>query len=157
MKTLKPLHSLFLALALIPLSPVLALSLARTVPEIHFPAGHDAARAERIHTVLRADALRYLGGLTSFWEPKWATTLVYGGDAAALNALLAQLHRIPGLKLRVTFSPDLAKESGSGHPTGAFWVVYSHTAPDTLTVRINLAAEEMKDLALDLPAAPAER
>jgi hypothetical protein len=146
---LKP---LLLALTLLPLAPASALSLMRSSPEIHFPANHDPARAERIHTALRAEALRYLGGLTSFWEPEWATVLTYDGDAAALNSLIAALHKIPGLKLRLTFSPDLAKETGSALQAGTFWVTYSHTAPDTLTLRINLAAEKMKDLALHFPA-----
>jgi hypothetical protein len=79
--------------------------------------------------------------LTGFWEPEFSTTLVYGGDAEALNDLLAAMNRVAGVNVRITFSKDLAKETGSALSAGSWWVKYSHTMPDTITVRINLAAE----------------
>ncbi|MEK7953034.1 hypothetical protein [Luteolibacter soli] len=118
-----------------------ALSLLLSDPEIRFPENYDADRAAKINVALRnPQDCKYLGGLTSHWEPEWATRLVYEGDEAALEHLLTELHRIDGLPIRLTASPDLSNETGSALQAGSWWVTYSHTAPDTLTVRVNLAA-----------------
>ena len=45
--------------------------------------------------------------------------------------------------MRLTFSRDLSKETGSALQAGSWWVIYSHTMPDTVTVRINLAAPSL--------------
>ena len=116
-----------------------ALSLELPTPSIYFPKGYDTNRAERILAVLRSGKFKYLGGLTSYWPPAWSTTLVYEGDATALNAFVAALNKVSGVTVRITFSSDLSKETGSALQTGSWWVIYSHTAPDTITVRINLA------------------
>ena len=84
-----------------------------------------------------------LGGLTSYWEPKWSTTLVYQGDGQALTTFLSALNAVKGMSLRLTFSSDLSKETGSALQAGSWWVIYSHTMPDTITVRINLAAQSL--------------
>ena len=130
--------------------PVFGLSMDLPAPKIFFPKDYDPARAEKLEAVLRSEKLRYLGGLTSYWEPKWSTTLVYDGDAGSLNGLLAELNRVDHLMVRVTFSPDLAKETGSALQAGSWWVVYSHTAPDAVTVRVNMAAEAFKNGKLEL-------
>jgi hypothetical protein len=119
------------------------LSIALAKPEIFFPKGYDTNRAAQIHSVLRRENLKYLNGLTSFWEPEFSTTLVYGGDAEALNGFLAALHKIGGVNVRLTFSKDLSKETGSALSAGSWWVMYSHTMPETITVRVNLAAEAL--------------
>ncbi len=119
-------------------------------PQIFFPKGYDEARAEKIHSVLRSEKFSYLGGLTSYWEPEYSTTLVYDGDAAALNSLLAELQKVGKLTVRLAFSPDLSKETGSALQAGSWWVSYSHTAPDTITVRVNLAAERLKGDKLEI-------
>jgi hypothetical protein len=112
-------------------------------PEIYFPKGYDTNRAERVHSALRAEKFKYLGGLVSYWEPEWSTSLVYDGGAQSLTAFLAALNEIKAITVRLTFSPDLSKETGSALQAGSWWVVYSHTMPDTITVRINLAAETL--------------
>ena len=55
--------------------------------------------------------------------------------------------------MRLTASPDLSKETGSSLQAGSWWITYSHTAPDTLTVRVNLAAASWgkEGFALQLP------
>lgn len=119
------------------------LSRSLSQPEIFFPKSYDTNRAERVHLILRAEKFKYLGGLVSYWEPEWSTTLVYDGDARSLTAFLAVLNEIKGITVRLTFANDLSKETGSALQAGSWWVVYSHTMPDTITVRINLAAESL--------------
>ena len=133
----------------------LALSIAIQSPEIHFPKGYDEARAEAIETVLSEKRLQHIDGLYSHWPPKWSTTLVYAGDTQALNTMLAGLGRVPGVKVRVTFARDLAKECGEGHSAGNWWVEYAQTQPNVLTVRVNLASKAMdlETLEIWLPAA----
>jgi hypothetical protein len=69
--------------------------------------------------------------------------LVYDGDQQALAEFLAALNEVRGISVRLTFSIDLSKETGSALQAGSWWVKYGHTTPDTLTVRINLAAETL--------------
>jgi hypothetical protein len=121
----------------------LALSIPLPHPQIYYPKGYDTNRAAQIESALQNKSLKYLDGLTSYWEPEWSTTLAYGGDAAALNELLAALHKVGGVTVRLTFSKDLSKETGSALSAGSWWVNYSHTMPDTITIRINLAAETL--------------
>jgi len=143
-----------LALAL-GLTVHLASALSRSLPEpeIYFPKDYDTNQADVVHSVLRSDRFKYLGGSVSYWQPEWSTTLVYDGDGKSLNALLAALNEVSGISVRVTFSADLAKETGSALLAGSWWVTYSHTMPDTITVRINLAAEALgrEKLELRLP------
>jgi len=120
-----------------------ALSRSLPQPEIFFPKSYDTNRAEQLHSILRSDRFKYLGGLTSYWEPEWSTTLVYAGDGQALTTFLGALNEVKGISVRLTFSSDLSKETGSALQAGSWWVVYSHTMPDTITVRINLAAESL--------------
>jgi hypothetical protein len=112
-------------------------------PEIYFPKNYDMSRAEQVHAVLRSDQFKYRGGLVSYWEPQWSTTLVFDGNARSLSSFLEQLNAIRGMQVQLTFSPDLSKETGSALVAGSWWVKYSHTAPNTITVRINLAAETL--------------
>jgi hypothetical protein len=112
-------------------------------PRIYFPKGFDTNRAERVHSVLRSDKFKYLDGLVSYWEPEWSTTLVYEGDSPTLTAFLSALSKIEGFDLRLTFSHDLSKETGSALSAGSWWVKYSHITPDTITVRVNLAADSL--------------
>ena len=116
------------------------LSLSLPQPQIFFPQGYDTNRVNHVLSVLRSDKFKYLGGLTNYWEPEWSTTLVYEGDGQALTTFLAALNEVKGMSVRLTFSSDLSKETGSAHQAGSWWVKYSHTMPDTITVRINLAA-----------------
>jgi hypothetical protein len=134
----------FVALALA-MASYSAFGLSRSLPqpEILFPIGYDTNRAEQVHSVLRAERFKYLGGLVSYWEPEWATTLVYEGDAQSLSAFLAALNEVQGVTVRLTFSSDLAKETGRALLAGSGWVMYSHTQPNTITVRVNLAAEAL--------------
>ena len=121
------------------------LSLVLSHPTIFFPTGYDTNRAEQVNSVLGSDRFKYLGGLAGlgdFGEPP-DTTLVYSGDAESLTAFLAALNEIKGISVHLTFSSDLSKETGSTVRGGSWWVKYSHAAPDTVTVRINLAAESL--------------
>lgn len=142
MKHIFVLPAVFLVL-IVPPTRTFALSEELTQPKIFFPKGFDTNRAEQIHSVLRSTPCKYLGGMTSYWPPDWSTTLVYSGDQPQLNAFLAALNKIPALTVRLTFSPDLSRETGSALPKGDWWVKYSHAAPDTITVRVNLAAESI--------------
>jgi hypothetical protein len=119
------------------------LSMSLPQPGIYFPKGYDTNRAAQVEAVLRSDQFKYLGGLVSYWEPEWSTTLVYDGDAKSLSAFLAALNKVREISVRLTFSSDLAKETGSALRAGSWWVKYSHTMPDTMTVRVNLAAEAL--------------
>jgi hypothetical protein len=128
----------------------LALSVPLQRPQIYFPKGYDEAQAEAIEAVLSEKRLQYVDGLYSHWPPKRSTTLVYGGDTQALNTMLAGLGRVPGVKVRVTFARDLAKECGEGHSAGNWWVVYAQNQPNVLTVRVNLASEAMDPETLEI-------
>jgi hypothetical protein len=125
-------------------------------PSIFFPRDYPTNRAQQILSVVSSGKFKYLGGLTSYWEPKFSTTLVYEGEGKTLTAFLEALNRIDGVKVRLTFSGDLSKETGSALQAGSWWVIYSHTAPDTITVRVNLAAASLGrdnfELSLPKPA-----
>jgi hypothetical protein len=115
-------------------------------PTILFPSGYDTNRAEQLTSVLGSDRFKFLGG--DAWDNDLGqapgTILVYGGDSQSLTAFLAVLNEIKGLSVRLTFSRDLSKEGGSALPTGSWWVEYSHAKPDSVTVRVNLAAESLE-------------
>jgi hypothetical protein len=113
------------------------------VVQVPLPAALVGAILDNTTPALRSDRLKYLGGLVSFWEPEWSTTLAYDGDGKSLNTLLAALNEVSGISVRVTFSSDLSKETGSALQAGSWWVKYSHTMPDTITVRVNLSAEAL--------------
>jgi hypothetical protein len=114
-------------------------------PTIVFPNGYDTNRAEQLKSVLGSDKVKFLGG--DAWDNDFGNqpgaTLVYGGDAQSLTAFLAALNEVKGISVRLTFSSDLSKETGSALQAGSWWVQYSHAMPDTITVRINLAAESL--------------
>lgn len=132
---------LWVVLLLLP-AHVWALSERHPRPAIFFAKGGDTNRQELILSVLRADGLKYLNGLTSYWEPDFGTTLVYDSDAAALEGVLAKLSSIEGLTVRISFSHDLAKETGSALSAGTWWVKYRHTEPNTIEIRLNTAAQD---------------
>lgn len=128
----------------------LALSVERPTPGIEFPKGYDQTRADAVLAVLQDKQFHYAGGLTSYWEPAFGTTLVYEGDTKSLAKMLDDLAKINGIHVRLTFSKDLAKETGSALSAGSWWVKYSHVTPDVITVRINLAAADLDLSKLDL-------
>jgi len=114
-------------------------------PTIVFPNGYDTNRAEQVKAVLGSDRFKFLGG--DAWDSDFGQSpgaiLVYGGDSQSLTAFLEGLNEIKGISVRLTFSSDLSKETGSALQAGSWWVKYSHAMPDTVTVRINLAAESL--------------
>ena len=114
-------------------------------PTISFPHGYDTNRAEQVTSVLGSDRFNFLGG--DAWDNDLGQSpgaiLVYAGDSRSLTAFLAALNEIKGISVRLTFSRDLSKETGSAVQAGSWWVIYSHATPDTVTVRINLAAESL--------------
>ena len=129
-----------------------ALALSEQLHEvkIRFPKGYNANRAQQIIDALKKPEAKFVDGMISYWEPDWSTTLVFTGDNKALEKQLAELARIDGLRVKVTLSRDLSKETGSALQSGSWFVKYRHTAPDVLEVRVNLAAEpiDLKELAL---------
>ena len=133
-----------------------ALSIALGGPEIRFPEGFDAKKAAAIEKVLHDKHCKYVDGLYSHWPPKWPTTLVYEGNAKSLKSMVLELSRIPDISVRLTFSRDLAKEAGTGHSVGDWWVMYSHDTPNTVEVRVNLSGEgiDITQLELTLSAQP---
>jgi hypothetical protein len=66
--------------------------------------------------------------------------------------MIARLSLIKGVKVEVTFSEDLSKETHGFPPVGNWWVTYDHTKPDTVTVRVNLAAKGMDRGQIKVPA-----
>jgi hypothetical protein len=137
-------------------TPAQALSQELHDPRIFFPKSFDLQKAALINAALSDNDFKFKEGLTSYWQPKFATTLAYEGDTPALNALLARLAQIKGLKLAVTFSKDLSKETHGFPPSANWWVNYDHTAPNTLTIRVNLASKDIHPEELKLPPATGE-
>lgn len=142
MTCMKKLTSLFIgAAAAFAACRALALSIDLPEPSIYWPKDYDTNRAEQVVSVLRSPQFKYLNGLTSYWEPEFSTTLVYAGDAKALSAFIGKLNRIKGLTVQLTFSKNLSRETGSALRAGSWWVIYRHTAPNTISIRVNLAAD----------------
>ena len=114
-------------------------------PTIFFPNGYDTNRANQVESVLGSSRFKFLAG--DAWDNDFGqspgTVLVYDGDARSLTAFLAALNEVKGISVRLTFSYDLSKETGSALPAGSWWVEYSQAKPDTVTVRVNLAAESL--------------
>ena len=133
--------------------PALALSMELHDPSIFFPKSFDQDKAALIKAGLTDPKYKFKEGLTSYWEPKFATTLVYNGDTAALNSMISRLSAIKGMEVNVTYSDDLAKETHGFPPAGNWWVVYDHTKPNTLTLRVNRASKEIKPDEIMLPPA----
>jgi len=123
-------------------------------PRLHFPKGYNANRAQQITAALKKPEAKFRDGLVSYWEPDWATILVYGGDTKALQGQLADLSQIAGLQVKVTLSRDLAKETGSALRSGSWFIQYRHTVPDVIEVRINLASDQVDLKQLELAIAP---
>ena len=114
-------------------------------PKLFFPKNYDSERAKAVEQVLRSKQFRYVDGMTSYWPDKWPTTLVYEGNAESLSKFISALNDVSDITLRLTFSMDLAKETGSAMRAGSWWVKYAHTEPNVITIRINLAAEETRE------------
>ena len=141
---MKPVY--WIALALLTVAgafPAAALSEGLPRPKIFFPKGYDTNRAEAVHAVLKSEQFKYLDGLTSYWPPAWSTTLVYDGDTSSLGEFMAAMNRVKDVTVRLTFSRDLSKETGSALRAGSWWVEYSHELPNVITIRVNLAAEAL--------------
>lgn len=138
-KTMKPIL-LFTMTVLLTFVRSVALSVSLPAPDIFFAKHGDTNRQAQVLSVLRTEGLNYVGGLTSYWEPDFATTLVYDSAPKTLNQVLARLTAIPGFTVKVTFARDLAKETGGALRAGTWWVIYRHSRPEAVEVRINLAA-----------------
>jgi hypothetical protein len=130
----------------------LALSMELHAPDIFFPKSFDKEKGALIVAAISDKEFKFKEGLTSYWEPKFETMLAYDGDVKALNSLIARLSLIKGVKVEVTFSEDLSKETHGFPPAGNWWVTYDHTKPETVTVRVNLAAKGMERGQVKVPA-----
>lgn len=136
---------------LLGIANVYALSIERNSPGIEYTKNFDKKTAKAIDAVLTDKQFHYLNGLTSYWEPKFETTLVYDGDADSLNHFIAEMSAVHGIRVHLTFSHDLSKETGSALSAGSWWVLYSHVTPNVVTIRINLAAPKLANLEITLP------
>lgn len=116
-----------------------ALSRGLSEPELFFPKGHEATQAEALLKALKHPGQTFLGGLVSYWEPDWTTTLVYGGGNSELQSMIDALRAIPGITLKVSVAADLGKETGSAVAAGSWWVLFHHTSPHTIELRLNAA------------------
>lgn len=128
----------------------MALSEELRSPRINFAKGYDPQRVDAVQAVLGNRNYHYLNGMISYWPPEWGTTLVYAGDTRSLNAFLEELSQVKGMRVRVQFSKDLSKETGSALAAGSWFVKYRQTERDVITVRVNLAAKDIDLSALEL-------
>ena len=128
----------------------MALSEELRSPRINFAKGYDQRRVDAVQAVLTNKSYHYRDGLISYWPPEWSTTLVYQGDTKSLNAFLDELSQVKGMHVRVQFSKDLSKETGSALSPGSWFVKYRQTQPDTITVRVNLATKDIDLTTLEL-------
>jgi len=102
-------------------------------PAIFFPKGYDTNRAERILAILRStNQFEFRGGMTSYWEPKFQTTLIYDGSSSQLKSFVAALDAIEGVRVHLVYADDL--KTAKILPTGSWSVEYSHTMPNTVVV-----------------------
>jgi len=130
----------------------MALSMELHSPDIFFPKSFDKEKAALIKAAISDKEYKFKEGLTSYWEPKFETMLAYNGDVKALNSMIARLSLIKGVKVEVTYSEDLSKETHGFPPAGNWWVTYDHTKPETVTVRVNLAGKGMDRAQIKVPA-----
>jgi hypothetical protein len=137
--------SIFAAVALLLMAAGTALALSEELrsPRINFAKGYDARRVDAVQAVLTNKQYHYLDGLISYWPPEWSTMLVYAGDTKSLKSFLEELSQVKGMHVRVQFSKDLSKETGSALSAGSWFVKYRQTEADTITVRVNLAAKDI--------------
>src|SRR5690349_8281655 len=122
---MKKIAALVLIVAGIALTTGTALALSEELhsPTLFFPKGYDTNRAEKILAVLGStNQFDFRGGMTSYWEPKFQTTLVYNGSAAQLNAQVAALDAIEGVRVHVEYSDDL--KTAKVLPSGSWTVEY---------------------------------
>jgi hypothetical protein len=124
-------------------SRTMALSMELHSPDIFFSKSFDKEKGALIVAAISDKAFKFKEGLTSYWEPKFQTTLAYDGDVKGLNSMIARLSLIKGVHVAVTYSEDLSKETHGFPPAGNWWVIYDHTKPETVTVRVNLAGKGM--------------
>ncbi len=128
-----------------------ALALSRLLgePELFFPQGYDQKKVASMHGVLQDKQFRFLTGHTSFWpamEPKdlsYPTFLDYDGDTKSLETFLDKLAKLKGVNVKLSFSRKMER--------GSWRVTYSHSAPDTLSVAVNLKAESIDLEELQVP------
>ena len=74
-----------------------------------------------------------------------------GGERISTNAFVLAMHKLDRVNVRLSFSPDLSKETGSALTAGSWWVKYRHTEPNMIEIRINLAAPTVAKFSFDLP------
>lgn len=132
--------TLILAIAVLGVGVPSATALTESLnsPRIFFRKDADKAHMEAMHAVVQDKKFAFRSGAISYWEPHFYTTLVYDGDTLSLEQFLTALSKVPGTRVKITLSPDLAKELRS-MPSGAWSLTYSHQTPDQPEVRINLA------------------
>jgi hypothetical protein len=126
------------ALLLATSSGAWALTESLNQPRIFFRKDAEKTHIDALHDVVQDKKFAFRSGAISYWEPHFYTTLVYDGDTLALDRFLTALAKVPNARVKITLSPDLAKELRS-MPSGAWSLRYSHQTPNEPEVRINLA------------------
>jgi hypothetical protein len=112
---------------------------------------YPAADAAKLKAALDLPECKFLDGR----YVNAATTLRYGGDAAALSKQLDALTKCPGLRVYLTFYRPPAPGAGVAtidvDDPGCAWTI-SHIGPSgDFTVRVNLGSDKVKVEDLNLP------
>ena len=114
-------------------------------PSLAFPTETPKALQSQILVALNAREAAFLRGRFINAD----TTLAYGGDTDALSVMLAQLAGCEGIRVKVSFVRV---------PGGESWTIRHNAWADAthIAVRVNVAAEKVDLLKLDLPAVGAK-
>jgi hypothetical protein len=120
-------------------------------PSVAMSTTYPAADAAKLKAALDLPECKFLDGR----YVNAATTLRYGGDAAALSKQLDALTRCHGLAVHLTFDRPSAARAGVAtidvDEPGCAWTI-SHIGPSgDITVRINLGSDKVKLEELNLP------
>jgi hypothetical protein len=121
-------------------------------PSVAMSPDYPAADAAKLRAALDLPECKFLDGRYI----NAATTLRYGGDAAAVSKQIDALARCPGLSVHLTFSRPPATGPGvvsmDVDEPGCAWTI-SHIGPSgDFTVRVNLGSDKVKVEELNLPA-----
>ena len=67
--------------------------------------------------------------------------------------MISRLDAIEGMRVHTAYSDNLSRETGSALQAGSWWVTYSHTMPNTISIRVNRAAKGFENQAFEARAA----
>lgn len=139
MKTL--LAPLLCAALLATTTDVFALAGELKEPGVAHAQGYPQAAQEQVMAALNRPDCKFLKG--NFINSH--TSLLYAGETKALNQLLGDLAKCPGVTLHVSFATDLIP----GQPCD--WVLSHDAHANSFHVRVNLKSNRLKLSELSLP------